>query len=144
MADQLMRRGFLKISGDQNDRRVLRLNTMEKNAQFWNSRQKGHEKFMSRLFARLSSKELNEFNHLLLLLSERVSEYVEDRLRQPTVATFSSISIYSLNSYDSELHPIMTCPCIRVVSDLARVLPFGVEIVTTIIPSASSTFLAWA
>ncbi len=78
MADQLVRKGFLEIARDGDDKRMLRLKTTEKNAQFWASRQNEHEKFMVRLFVRLSSNELKDLNRLLLLISEGISEYIEE------------------------------------------------------------------
>ena len=78
MADQLVGRGFLEIVRDQNDKRVLRLKTTEKNAQFWASRQREHEEFMVRLFSCLSSSEVRQLNRLLILLSDGITEYVEE------------------------------------------------------------------
>ncbi len=77
MADQLVQRGYLKIVRDRNDRRILRLKTTEKNALFWSSKRGEHEEFMVRLFNSLNPDELMELNHLLLLLSKGISEYIE-------------------------------------------------------------------
>ncbi len=78
MADQLVRRGYLAIERDKRDKRVLRLRTTEMNAQFWKERQEEHEKFMVKLFDRLGQKELKDLNHHLMLLSQGISEYIEE------------------------------------------------------------------
>ena len=53
MANQLERRGFLRIERDGRDRRVLRLKVTEKNREYWDSRAAEHEGFILEIFSGL-------------------------------------------------------------------------------------------
>lgn len=56
MANQLEKRGFLRIERDQRDRRVLRLKVTEKNRAYWDSRAEDHQRFILEIFGGLDEE----------------------------------------------------------------------------------------
>jgi DNA-binding MarR family transcriptional regulator len=65
IADRLEKRGFIKIEKDEKDKRILRLKTTEKNAQYWASRLDEHEDVIFALFNPFSDEEIRTFKVLI-------------------------------------------------------------------------------
>ena len=65
IADRLEKRGFIKIEKDEKDKRILRLKTTEKNAQYWASRLDEHEDVIFALFNPFSDEEIYTFKVLI-------------------------------------------------------------------------------
>ena len=74
IADRLEKRGFIKIEQDEKDKRILRLKTTEKNAQYWASRLEEHEDVIFALFDPFTDKEIHTFD----ILINKFLDHLED------------------------------------------------------------------
>ncbi len=61
-ATRLQSRGFVSIEKDEDDKRVLRLRTTQKNWDYWESRLEEHEYLIFKIFEIYSDKEIQQFN----------------------------------------------------------------------------------
>lgn len=73
MANQLERRGFLRIERDRRDRRVLRLNVTEKNRAYWDSRAEDHERFIMEIFSDLDEDGVRSLHSETMKLLDSVN-----------------------------------------------------------------------
>jgi len=72
LVNQLERKGFIEVTRDEKDRRVLRLGLTEKNRQYWDSRAGVHAAFVLSLFDSLDEDEIVTFHGLFRKLLDRV------------------------------------------------------------------------
>jgi DNA-binding MarR family transcriptional regulator len=73
MANQLERRGFLRIERDDRDRRVLRLKVTDKNRAYWDSRAEEHERFILEIFSGLDEDGVRTLHTETMRLLESVN-----------------------------------------------------------------------
>jgi DNA-binding MarR family transcriptional regulator len=65
IADRLEKIGFIRIVRDKKDKRILRLETTKKNAQYWAYRLDEHEDLIFAMFNPFTDKEIHTFKVLI-------------------------------------------------------------------------------
>lgn len=78
IAEQLQRKGFIKIEKDPNDRRRLLLKVTKKNREYWDSKAPEHIVEVKRLFDSLTQEEVDMFYTLITKLIEGTSDVYRD------------------------------------------------------------------
>jgi DNA-binding MarR family transcriptional regulator len=78
MANQLERRGFLRIERDARDRRVLRLKVTEQNRAYWDSRAEEHERFILGIFSGLEEEGVRSLHAETMRLLATVNGLFQD------------------------------------------------------------------
>ena len=74
IALKLQKKGFLKISRDASDSRILRLEATIKNKVFWEQRAEKDEKTVGKFFENLNREEVGTLFSLMLKLNDRTQE----------------------------------------------------------------------
>ncbi|MHA1424262.1 MAG: MarR family winged helix-turn-helix transcriptional regulator [Candidatus Thorarchaeota archaeon] len=74
IADQLERKGFIKIEKDSDDRRRLLLKVTKKNKEYWESKAEEHIAEVRRLFDSLTQREIDVFYNIVAKLLNETSE----------------------------------------------------------------------
>lgn len=74
IADRLEKRGFIKLVRDEKDKRILRLKTTDKNAQYWAYRLDEHEDLLFAMFDPFTDREIHQFKILLNKFLDHLEE----------------------------------------------------------------------
>jgi DNA-binding MarR family transcriptional regulator len=78
IAEQLQRKGFIKIEKDPNDRRRLLLKVTKKNREYWDSKAPEHVVEVKKLFDSLTQEEIDMFYTLITKLIDGTSKVYSD------------------------------------------------------------------
>lgn len=78
IAEQLQRKGFIKIEKDPNDGRRLLLKVTKKNREYWDSKAPEHVVEVKKLFDSLTQEEIDMFYTLVAKLIEGTSKVYRD------------------------------------------------------------------
>jgi DNA-binding MarR family transcriptional regulator len=82
IADQLEKRGFVRLVRDEKDRRRWLLTLTEQNQEYWESRDKEHSTAMLSLFKSLTPDEIEQFSRLIRKLVEGTEEVYTESIQQ--------------------------------------------------------------
>ncbi len=74
IANQLDRKGFIKIERDERDKRRLLLKVTRKNKEYWESRAEEHERFITSLFSSLNDDEIHMWYSIIMKLLEHTEQ----------------------------------------------------------------------
>jgi len=74
IAQNLEQEGFIKLTKDPEDRRVLRLTITEKNRRFWEQHDTEALEYIKRFFQDLTDGEIREFVRMLQVLLNRTEQ----------------------------------------------------------------------
>ena len=74
IANQLEKKGFIKLVRDENDRRKWIFTITNKNHEYWDSKAKEHTQAMFSLFQTLTPSEVDQFSKLVMKLVEGTDE----------------------------------------------------------------------
>lgn len=72
--NQLVKKGFLTINQDEKDRRVLRIQSTEKNQQYWDKRAEDHVKFIQSVLDGLTDQEVRTLDQLINKLLNHIEK----------------------------------------------------------------------
>ena len=72
--NQLVKKGFLTINQDEKDRRVLRIQSTEKNQQYWDKRADDHVKFIQSVLDGLTDQEVRTLDQLINKLLNHIEK----------------------------------------------------------------------
>jgi len=78
LAEQLEKKGFIKIEKDPSDKRRLLLTVTDKNKRYWESKAEEHIAEVKRLFDALTQREIDTFYNLISKLLENTSNAYAD------------------------------------------------------------------